>query len=170
MNIKKRRSALRRASRIESVGTGIVRYGLAGVIGLIAAEKFSDYEVNNIKALLENSPVFSWLTKRIGLRRTARLVGVSELAIASLLTIVPRRSRFSAVGSTLAIVMFGTTLSFLFSTPAARTRTTRGVPILSDVGQFLVKDVVLIGASALTLGEALHERALHGGRALTSRT
>jgi uncharacterized membrane protein YkgB len=66
--------------------------------------------------------------------------------------------------------MFGTTLSFLFSTPAARTRTTRGVPILSDVGQFLVKDVVLIGASALTLGEALHERALHGGRALTSRT
>jgi hypothetical protein len=28
------------------------------------------------------------------------------------------------------------------------------------VGQFLVKDVVLLGASALTLGEALHQRAL----------
>jgi hypothetical protein len=57
MNIKKRRSALRHASRIESVGTGIVRYGLAGVIGLIAAEKFSDYEVNNIKAAGEQSGV-----------------------------------------------------------------------------------------------------------------
>jgi hypothetical protein len=30
--------------------------------------------------------------------------------------------------------MFGTTLSFLFSTPAARTRTTKGVLILSAVG------------------------------------
>jgi reactive chlorine resistance protein C len=55
--------------------------------------------------------------------------------------------------------MFGTTLSFLFSTPAARTRTTKGVPILSDVGQFLIKDVILIGVSVLTLGESLHQHA-----------
>jgi uncharacterized membrane protein YkgB len=160
MRIRKRRSALPAALKLESIGTGIVRYGLAAVIATIAAEKFSDYEVKNITPLLENSPPFSWLARRIGLRGTARLVGGSELAIAALLALPPRRSRWSALGSALAMGMFSTTLSFLFSTPAARTRTTRGVPILSDVGQFLVKDVVLLGASALTLGEALHQRAL----------
>ena len=71
----------------------------------------------------------------------------------------PKRSRLSALGSVLAVGMFGTTLSFLISTPAARTRTTKGVPILADVGQFLVKDVVLLGAALLTLGEALRRRS-----------
>jgi reactive chlorine resistance protein C len=56
--------------------------------------------------------------------------------------------------------MFAATLSFIASTPAARTRSTKGVPILSDVGQFLIKDVVLVGASLLTLGESLRHRAL----------
>jgi uncharacterized membrane protein YkgB len=139
----------------------LVRYGLAGVIAVHGAEKFSDYEVNNIKPLLE-SPVLSWLSRRIGLQRTARVVAVAELTIVTLLTVPPRRSRFSALGSALAMGMFATTLSFLFVTPAARTRTTKGIPILSDVGQFLIKDVVLMGASVLTLGEALHERAVHG--------
>jgi hypothetical protein len=46
----------------------------------------------------------------------------------------PRRSRLTALGSALAMGMFGTTLSSLFSRPAARTRSTKGVPILSDVG------------------------------------
>jgi uncharacterized membrane protein YkgB len=137
----------------------LVRYGLAGVIAVHGAEKFSDYEVNNIKPLLE-SPVLSWLSRRIGLQRTARVVAVAELTIVTLLTVPPRRSRFSALGSALAMGMFATTLSFLFAVPAARTRTTNGMPILSDVGQFLIKDVVLMGASALTLGDALRARAL----------
>ena len=87
-------------------------------------------------------------------------MGVTELAIASLVAIPPRRSALSALGSLLAIGMFGTTLSFIASTPAARTRSTKGVPILSDVGQFLVKDVVLVGASLLALGESLRQRDL----------
>lgn len=160
MGIRQRRSTLRRAQRLESIGTGIVRYGLAGVIAVIASEKFTDFEVNNIKPLLENSPLFSWLGRRIGWRRTARIVGTSELAIASLLVLPPRRSSLSVLGSVLAMGMFGTTLSFLFSTPAARTRSTKGIPILSDVGQFLIKDVVFAGASLLSLGQSLHQRAL----------
>src|SRR5262249_896811 len=117
MRIRQRRSTLRRALRLEAIGTGIARYGLAGVIAVIASEKFSDFEVNNIKPLLENSPLFAWLGRRIGWRGTARLVGISELAIASLLALPPRRSRLSSLGSVLAMGMFGATLSFLFSPP-----------------------------------------------------
>ena len=91
----------------------------------------------------------------------ARLIGVTELATAALLTVAPRRSRLSALGSMLAISSFTTTLSFLFSTPGTLERTTGGLPILSDLGEYLIKDVVMLGASSATLGEALHERALH---------
>jgi uncharacterized membrane protein YkgB len=163
-----RRSTLPTGSKLETIGRGILRYGMAGVIGTIAAEKLTDYEVQNIRALLEHSPLFSWLQRRIGLKRTTRLVGVTELAIASLVAIPPRRSALSALGSLLALGMFATTLSFIASTPAARTRSTTGVPILSDVGQFLIKDVVLVGASLLTLGESLRHRALSCARAQRS--
>jgi uncharacterized membrane protein YkgB len=161
MDIRKRRAALRRASRVERAAMYLVRYGLAGIVGMSGVSKFRDYEVEALKPIFENSSLFSWLNKRIGAQGMARLIGVTELAIATLLTVAPRRSRLSAIGSMLAICEFTTTLSFLFSTPGTLTRPAGGLPRLSDLGEFLVKDVVLLGASAVTLGEALHEGALH---------
>ena len=55
----------------------------------------------------------------------------------------------SAIGSLAGIVIFLTTLSFLFTTPGA-------LAPGSDVGGFLMKDVILLGAAASTAGEALH--------------
>jgi uncharacterized membrane protein YkgB len=50
--------------------------------------------------------------------------------------------------------MFLTTLSFLFSTPGWEP-SLGGVPALSGaVGQFLVKDFVLLGAALWCFGEA----------------
>jgi uncharacterized membrane protein YkgB len=160
----KKRSERQLGSRIESIGESIVRYGLGALLTTMGSFKFTDYEANNIKAVLENSPLFSWLVRRIGLRRTAALVGSSELVIAGLLAIAPRRSRLSALGSVLAMGMFTTTLSFLLSTPQARTRTgftaeKKNLPIFSDAGQFLIKDVILLGGSLLTLGESLRRHA-----------
>lgn len=62
--------------------------------------------------------------------------------------------RFSAraglVGSAIAIVTFLTTLSFLFTTPGWEP-SLGGFPALSaGVGQFLLKDIVLLGASVYT--------------------
>jgi uncharacterized membrane protein YkgB len=50
--------------------------------------------------------------------------------------------------------MFTTTLSFLFTTPGWDAKL-GGFPALSGAGQFLVKDVVLLGAAVWTLGDAL---------------
>lgn len=150
----------RRGRNIENIGESMVRYALAAVVATIGAHKFSDYEAKNIEPLVENSPLTSWLRRSIGMKRTSRLIGAAELAIAGLLALAPRRSRASVVGSALAIAMFGTTLSFLLSTPAARGRSTKGMPILTDVGQFLVKDAVLLGASVLTLGESMNRPLL----------
>ena len=54
--------------------------------------------------------------------------------------------------------MFLTTLSFLFSTPGWEP-TLGGFPALSaSVGQFLIKDVVLLGAAIWSFGEAWARR------------
>jgi len=62
--------------------------------------------------------------------------------------------RLSAVGSVMAIALFLGTLSFLFTTPGVTAA--GGFPVLSLLpGQFLIKDLVLLGASLWTLGDSL---------------
>jgi uncharacterized membrane protein YkgB len=57
----------------------------------------------------------------------------------------------------MAIVLFCGTLSFLFTTPGVVTRFAGPIPVLSALpGQFLLKDVVLMGVAVWSLGEALH--------------
>ena len=55
-----------------------------------------------------------------------------------------------------AVLLFLATLSFLFTTPGVTVASAGGFPVLSVLpGQFLVKDLVLIGASVWTLGDCL---------------
>ena len=60
------------------------------------------------------------------------------------------------MGSAAAVLLFASTLSFLFSTPGVTVASAGGFPVLSVLpGQFLLKDLVLIGAALWTLGDAL---------------
>jgi reactive chlorine resistance protein C len=54
-------------------------------------------------------------------------------------------------------VTFLLTTSFLFSTPGA-VQLNHGLPVLGEAGQFLIKDVLLLGASLWTAAEALAAR------------
>jgi reactive chlorine resistance protein C len=55
--------------------------------------------------------------------------------------------------------MFVTTLSFLLTTPGVWEASLGGFPAISVLpGQFLLKDVVLLGAALSTLGESLARR------------
>ena len=83
------------------------------------------------------------------------LLGVVEIAIGVLIALRPVWPMGSAVGSGLAVGMFLTTLSFLVTTPGWEP-SLGGFPALSAMpGQFLLKDVVLLGVSLFTAGEAL---------------
>ncbi len=86
----------------------------------------------------------------------ARGLGTLEIVAALLIVTRPVSARLSAIGSALAIVLFCGTLSFLFTTPGVVSRFAGPMPVLSALpGQFLLKDVVLLGVAVWTLGEAL---------------
>ena len=140
--------------RVEWLGSLLLRYGLVLVLGWIGAMKFTAYEAEGIKSLIETSPLMSWLYKLLSLQATSNVIGLTELTAAALIAIKPIFPKLSAVGSGLAILTFLATLSFLFSLPGWE-KSLGGFPALSGSGGFLLKDVVLLGASLWTLGESL---------------
>ena len=88
-------------------------------------------------------------------RGFSTVLGVVEIAIALLIAARPLLPRVSAFGSALAVGMFLTTLSFLITTPGVWEPSLGGFPALSAVpGQFLIKDLALLGISLWTLGKA----------------
>ena len=135
-------------------GRQLVRYGLVVVIAWIGALKYSAYEAAAIHPLIANSPVMSWLYHILTVRALAATLGTLEIIAAVLIALRVLSPRWSAVGSAMAILLFLGTLSFLFTTPGVTVG--GGFPVLSVLpGQFLLKDLVLLGASLWTLGDSL---------------
>ncbi len=144
----------RSSTGLQRIGAGVLRSSLATSLVWVGALKFEDYEVENINPLVTSSPLFASLLKKLGEKRLARLIGVTEIAMGSLILAKPLAPRASALGSLAAAGMFVTTLSFLVTTPGAW-QENRGVPKLSMVGQFLAKDSVFLGAAILTAADSL---------------
>jgi uncharacterized membrane protein YkgB len=97
----------------------------------------------------------SWLYGLLSVQGFSALLGGVEVAIALLIANRPFAPRASALGSALAVGMFLTTLSFLITTPGVWEPSLGGFPALSAIpGQFLIKDLALLGISLWTLGEA----------------
>ncbi|MBA2324905.1 MAG: DUF417 family protein [Pseudonocardiales bacterium] len=142
------------AQVLQSLGTVSLRAALAGSLVWIGTLKFEDYEVENIRPLVSSSPLFSPLVKKLGEQRLARLIGVTEIVMGTLIAAKPLAPRASAIGSLGATGMFATTLSFLLTTPGV-TQPDHAAPKLSMVGQFLAKDTVFLGAAILTAADAL---------------
>ena len=140
---------------LQAVGQMILRYGLVLVVAWIGAMKFTAYEAAGIQPLVANSPLMGWMYRFLSVQAFSNLLGTVEVAVAVMIAVRPLSARVAAVGSAMAVMMFLTTLSFLFSTPGWEP-SLGGFPALSVVpGQFLLKDVVLLGAAVWSLGAAL---------------
>src|SRR5919198_5537784 len=143
------------SSRVEAIGRGLARYGLVVVVAWIGLMKFTAYEAEGIRPFVASSPLLSWVYGFMSVRGFSAVLGVVEVAIALLIAARPFAPRASALGSALAVGMFLTTLSFLLTTPGVWEPSAGGFPALSGKpGQFLLKDLALLGIALWTLGEA----------------
>ncbi len=143
------------ATRFSRVGTAILRYGLALVLLWVGFLKFQTYEAMAIMPLVAHSPFMSWMLGAFGLSGTARIVGSYEIIAALLIASRPFSARLSALGGMLAVVTFLVTLTFLLTTPGMAVYASgESFPFLGMLGQFLAKDVVLLGAAVYIAGDA----------------
>ena len=142
--------------RLEQIGALVSLYGLALVLAWIGFGKFVKMEA---RVLIEHSPLMSWVYDYASVTTVARTLGTLEIVAALLLALRPWWPKAAAVGSAMAIVLFLGTLSFLFTTPSLVAAHAAGIPVLTaQPGQFLLKDVVLLGVAIWTLGDALRAK------------
>ncbi|ORX06554.1 hypothetical protein AWC29_08440 [Mycobacterium triplex] len=138
------------------LGHLISRYGLVVVLAWIG---FGKYVKMESRVLIEHNPLMSWVYDVFSVTTVACGLGTMEIVAALLIAVRPLWPRVSAIGSALAVVLFLGTLSFLFTTPGVVSTHAAGLPVLSALpGQFLLKDLVLIGVALWTLGDALREQ------------
>ena len=144
-----------KTSTIDTVAKLLGRYGLVVVIGWIGLLKFANYEAHQIQPLVANSPFMGWLYHIFPVYTFSALLGVFEVTAAVLLAVKPVAPKLSIVGSLLAIVLFLGTTSFLFTTPGLGEPAGGGFPAITLLGEFLLKDIPLLGLSFWTLADAI---------------
>jgi uncharacterized membrane protein YkgB len=143
-------------------GQLVSRYGLVIVLAWIGFGKYVKMEA---RVLIEHSFLMSWIYHFLSVRAVATGLGTAEILAAVLIALRPWSPRLSAAGSAMAVVLFLGTVSFLFTTPGLAVGHLAGIPILgAQPGQFLLKDLVLLGVALWTLGEALDARKKRAAR------
>jgi uncharacterized membrane protein YkgB len=171
------------AAKLDRIGMGLLRLGLVLVLLWIGGLKFADYEADSIVPLVANSPAMRFFyhhpapeyrhymnkegevipahhqwNEENGTYPFSYGLGVVIISIGLLIAAYPIAPQVSAVGSFLLILMAGTTLSFLVTTPEAWVpaigSATHGFPFLSGTGRLIIKDSIMLGAAVVTLADA----------------
>jgi uncharacterized membrane protein YkgB len=141
--------------RTSAIAAIVARYGLVIVLAWFGAMKFTYYESHGISLWVANSPFMSWVYDLISISAWGRFNGTAELITAVLLALKPWFPKASVVGGIFASLFFVVTLSFMFTTPDISEASAGGFPVLSANGQFIMKDIALLGLALFLLADSI---------------
>jgi uncharacterized membrane protein YkgB len=116
--------------------------------------KWFDYEARALAPLIAGSPLLAWMHAAFGVHGASYALGVAETAVALLFAAGAVSARAGLAGALLAVATFVVTVSLLLTAPGVFEASV-GAPALGGLGAFLLKDVVLLAASAALLRESL---------------
>lgn len=142
------------ADKIVAVGRFVGLLGVVLVLLLIGGLKFTQVEIDGLKPIIGPTPWLAWMYSAFGEAGTSYLLGVIELATAVLLMLSPWFARAGLVGGAVASLTFFVTTTIMFAAPIWDTAS-GGFPWINELGQFLIKDVALLGVAVGIFGESL---------------
>ena len=157
------------ASIVQRIGRAVALTGVVLPLLLIGGLKFTQFEVDALKPLISSAPWLAWMYAAFGEARTSYLLGTAEITTALLLIASRRFPRAGVIGGTLASLIFFVTTSLLFAVPIWEPAA-GGFPALSGAGQFLIKDVTLLGVSLVVVSESLTTTQRQGMRPTRARS
>jgi uncharacterized membrane protein YkgB len=166
------RSFYRIAARLDRIGFGMLRLGLAIVLSWIGGLKAANYEAEGIVPFVANSPLMTFFyhhpapeyreqnpsgglniashewNETNGTYVFSYGLGCVIVGLGILIALHPLFPQVAAVGSFLVILMTCTTLSFLVTTPEAWVsgpgNSVHGFPFLALPGLLVVKDCIML--------------------------
>ena len=141
-----------------SAGRYIGLIGVILVLLLIGGLKFTQVEIEGLKPIIEPTPWLAWMYPAFGEAGTSYLLGVVELSTVALLALSPRFAWAGLAGGALAALTFFVTTTILFAAPIWETAS-GGFPWINALGQFLIKDIALLGIALMIFGESLARQA-----------
>lgn len=147
----------------DDLGAQVTKAGLYGLFAALViiyfwfgGMKFTQYEANGLEDLVQSSFVIGWMYDVFSVRGFATFLGFVELTIGVLIAGRLFSPKLSVVGGLLSCGLFLTTLSFMLTAKGVFGPTELTFPAISVMpGQFLLKDVGLLAASVLVVGESL---------------
>jgi len=143
-------TAMEIGTRVQNIGTAMLRYGVVAMLLMIGATKWTPTEAEAIRPWVTNSPFLSWIYSIASVQAGSEIIGSVEILAAVLMGLRRWLPKATVIGSLMASGMFLITLSFLVTTPHQS----------PDAQGFLLKDFFLLGASIWSAGEALQAGAV----------
>ena len=141
------------ATTIRKVGRIVALAGVILPLLLIGGMKFTQVEIEALKPLIGGTPWLAWMYPVFGEAGASYVLGVVEIATALLLIACPWSARAGVAGGALATLTFLVTCSIMVALPIWEPAL--GFPALGPAGQFLIKDIALLGVALVVLGESL---------------
>ena len=135
------------------LGRGIALLGIILPLLLIGGLKFTQVEIDALKPIIAGTPWLAWMYPVLGEAGASYFLGIVELSTAALLMASPWSARAAVVAGALASLTFLTTCSIMLALPIWEP--TLGFPAIGPIGQFLVKDVTMLGVAIVVLAEGL---------------
>lgn len=149
------------APKLIRAGRIIAFAGVVLPLLLIGGMKFTAVEIEALKPLISLTPWLAWMYPIFGEAGASYILGVVEIATALLLIACPWSALAGVAGGALAALTFLVTCSIMLVFPIWEP--TLGFPALGPAGQFLIKDIALLGLALVVLGESL-SRLRAGGQ------
>lgn len=138
---------------LERLGSRIAFIGVLAPLLLIGLAKFSPPEVEALRPVIGGTPWLSWLYPVFGLSGASYVLGIVELATVVALLGSPWWRLAGIIGGGLATLTFLVTSSIMLVAPIWDPSV--GFPVLGPFGQFLIKDVCLLGVAIIILGRSM---------------
>lgn len=146
--------ALNDINWIRRAGRSLALIGTILPLLLIGGLKFTQIEIEALKPLIGGTPWLAWLYPVFGEAGASYFLGIVEITAAALLVASPWSPRAAVCGGAMAALTFLVTSSILVALPVWEAKA-GGFPALNILGQFLLKDVALLGIALFIAGEGL---------------
>ncbi|MDQ9090240.1 DUF417 family protein [Pseudoalteromonas haloplanktis] len=141
------------ANKLENAGLPLLYITLGIIYIWFGGIKFTAGQAEGMYGMIANNPLVSWMYAIFSKQGLVNFLGSLEIIIGLLFIGRFVNPVLSAIGGLLSIALFTVTISMMVFLPGITTEA--GFPVLSFVGEFLLKDIGLIAASIFVVGNSL---------------
>ncbi len=138
----------------DGMATFLLRYGLAIVLIWLGVTKLRNFEQDNIRHLVENSALLTWMFKYVATSTIVMIIAYGQIVCGVMIALKQLSDKLAFWGSLFIVIGCIISISFIFTSDMVWHPSFR-FPELSKIGQSIVKDIILLAAASWCTAETI---------------